>query len=368
MGERRPDGGRAHRRLPATTRERFWSYYRPRFGMLADKQPNPRAPRARRARGAGHARGRDHAEHRHAAPQGRLAAAWSRCTARSRPARAGTARPATRSSEVEPAVRRRGRRALRHAAAPVKPDVVLFGEMLPEQAMEEAHALCARRRPAAVRRHLARGLSGRRAARGDAPRAAASIAIVTKGPTPYDARGGGAARRRRGRRARGAAARAVRRGDAHRAERVVGASPQAVFAFLADLENHWLLADRFVEVLTLERPPDGGPARGGTVRMRGPLGLGRTARTRVVEAAPARRCPARRRSAAHRGARALDARARRAGNAGAAGGDGRACSGALEALLLAAGGRRWLERRFGVDPARRSRSACPRGAAQDSSA
>ena len=37
--------------------------------------------------------------------------------------------------------RRRG--ALRDAAGPVKPDVVLFGEMLPEQAMEDAHALCA---------------------------------------------------------------------------------------------------------------------------------------------------------------------------------------------------------------------------------
>ena len=61
------------------------------------------------------------------------------------------------------------------------------------------------------------------------------------------------------------------------AERVVAAPPRAVFSFLADLENHWLLTDRFVEVLTLERPADGGPAHGGTVRMRGPFGLGRTA-------------------------------------------------------------------------------------------
>ena len=42
------------------------------------------------------------------------------------------------------------------------------------------------------------------------------------------------------------------------AERVVAASPPVVFAFLADLENHWLLTDRFVEVLTLERPPGAG--------------------------------------------------------------------------------------------------------------
>lgn len=119
-----------------------------------------------------------------------------------------------------------------------------------------------------------------------------------------------------------------------------------VFAFLADLENHWLLADRFVEVLTLERPLGGGPARGGTVRMRGPLGLGRTARTRVVEAAPASaiagtasvggRTEARVRwtlTPAPRGTRVrLEATIERLGRA--------------EAVLLAAGGRRWLERRF----------------------
>lgn len=60
----------------------------------------------------------------------------------------------------------------------------------------------------------------------------------------------------------------------------------AVFGFLADLENHWLLTDRFVEVLTLDRSPDGGPAHGGRVRIRGPLGLARTAETRVAEADP----------------------------------------------------------------------------------
>ena len=44
----------------------------------------------------------------------------------------------------------------------VKPDVVLFGELLPEAAMAEAQALCAGGRPAALRRLLARGLPGRR--------------------------------------------------------------------------------------------------------------------------------------------------------------------------------------------------------------
>lgn len=72
------------------------------------------------------------------------------------------------------------------------------------------------------------------------------------------------------------------------AERVVAAPLPAVFDFLADLENHWLLTDRFVEVLTLERPAGGGPAHGGRVRIRGPLGIVRTAETRVAEAHPPR--------------------------------------------------------------------------------
>jgi hypothetical protein len=32
---------------------------------------------------------------------------------------------------------------------------------------------------------------------------------------------------------------------------LVPAPPEDVFAFLSDLRNHWRLADRFVEVLTL---------------------------------------------------------------------------------------------------------------------
>ncbi len=68
-----------------------------------------------------------------------------------------------------------------------------------------------------------------------------------------------------------------------RAKQLVGASEGEVFDFLADLENHWLLADRFIEVLSLERGADG-RALGGRVRMRGPLGVRRTAATRVLAA------------------------------------------------------------------------------------
>jgi hypothetical protein len=130
------------------------------------------------------------------------------------------------------------------------------------------------------------------------------------------------------------------------AERVVAASPPVVFAFLADLESHWLLTDRFVEVLTLERPPGGGPAHGGTVRIRGPLWLGRTARTGVVERDPPRSIAGS--AVVGTGTEALvrwtldpvgertlvrlEATIERVAG--------------LERLLLAAGGRGWLERRF----------------------
>lgn len=59
----------------------------------------------------------------------------------------------------------------------------------------------------------------------------------------------------------------------------MAATPEAVFGFLASLENHWTLAGRWVEVVSIE---DGT----GRVRIHGPLGLRRTARTTVVDASP----------------------------------------------------------------------------------
>ena len=123
-------------------------------------------------------------------------------------------------------------------------------------------------------------------------------------------------------------------------------SPRALFEFLSDLERHWLLADRFVEVLTLERVPGTGRAVGGTVRVRGPLGLARTARTRVVEAVPHVRMSGTAEVGRRTRARVtwtlteqgrltlvqLDAVVERAGRA--------------DAVMLALGGRRWMRRRF----------------------
>jgi hypothetical protein len=63
------------------------------------------------------------------------------------------------------------------------------------------------------------------------------------------------------------------------ASRVVAASPEAVFAFLSDLGNHWKLTGRWVEAVALEDS-------NGSVRIHGPLGLRRTARTTVIDATP----------------------------------------------------------------------------------
>ena len=63
------------------------------------------------------------------------------------------------------------------------------------------------------------------------------------------------------------------------ASRVVRASAEAVFAFLSDLENHWKLTGRWVEAVALADS-------NGSVRIHGPFGLRRTARTTVVDATP----------------------------------------------------------------------------------
>ena len=61
------------------------------------------------------------------------------------------------------------------------------------------------------------------------------------------------------------------------AEALVPAAPEDVFEFLVPLGNHWRIADPFIEVLELD---EGG--RGGRVRLHGPLGVRRTARTSVT--------------------------------------------------------------------------------------
>jgi hypothetical protein len=53
--------------------------------------------------------------------------------------------------------------------------------------------------------------------------------------------------------------------------------PDVVFTFLSDLRNHWRLEPHFLELEEMH-------SNGGVVRVKGPLGLSRVARTEVVAA------------------------------------------------------------------------------------
>jgi hypothetical protein len=140
------------------------------------------------------------------------------------------------------------------------------------------------------------------------------------------------------------------------ADGFVPAGREAVFAFLADLANHWDLADRWVEVVSLTPAHDGG-----RVTVRGPLGLRRTVDTRVHDVDPPARLAGTARLGRTRAVVRWDLRPEPRGtrvhlvaNVVAAG--------RLDRLLLAAGGRAWLRRRFTVTLSRLAQAVAERQA------
>jgi NAD-dependent deacetylase len=164
---------------------RFWTYYRPRFGMLSDKQPN----------GA-------HAALAELESRGLLEAVITQNIDRLH-RKAGSRRVTEVHGTIETSscldcgatygldlveglFDDEGVARCQDCGGPVKPDVVLFGELLPERAMNEAVTLATRAElllcvgsslevyPVAGLPGMTRGAGGR-------------IAIVTKGSTPYDA-------------------------------------------------------------------------------------------------------------------------------------------------------------------------------------
>jgi NAD-dependent deacetylase len=163
--------------------ERFWSYYRPRFGMLADKEPNG----AHHALAELEARGMLEAVvtqnidtlHRKAGSRKVVEVHGTIETGSCWDCKAGYP-----VEELAGMFDQRGVARCTCGGA-VKPDVVLFGEMLPEQAMENAHALCA-----GADLLLCVGTSLEVYPVAGLPevtrRAGGSIAILTIGPTPYD--------------------------------------------------------------------------------------------------------------------------------------------------------------------------------------
>ena len=163
---------------------RFWSFYRPRFEALADKRPN----RAHQALVELEARGvlsavitqnvdrlhRKAGSKRVVEVHGSIAS--SSCTA------CGASYPLERVAEL---FDDQGIAACADCAGKVKPDVVLFGELLPEAAIAEAQDLCASCDlllcvGSSLEVHPVAGLPALTLDSGG------RIAIVTRGPTPYD--------------------------------------------------------------------------------------------------------------------------------------------------------------------------------------
>ena len=126
---------------------------------------------------------------------------------------------------------------------------------------------------------------------------------------------------------------------------LVPAPPEEVFAFLDDLGNHWIVADRFVEVVDLHRP-DGRRAAGGAVRLRGPLGVRRTVLTRVVAVKPPRLLIGTAEVGERTRARVSWALAGHLGSTRVRLAAAVERASRLDRALLALGGRWWLQRRF----------------------
>ena len=164
--------------------ERFWSYYRPRFETLGDKEPN----RAHEALAELERRGliegviTQNIDRLHRAAGSETVIEVHGSIETSSCTECGAA---FGLEEMDALFDGRGVALCSDCGGAVKPDVVLFGEMLPERAMLEAQSLAAAAdlilcagsslavHPVAGLPQLTLGRGGR-------------LAIVTKGETPYD--------------------------------------------------------------------------------------------------------------------------------------------------------------------------------------
>ncbi|HET8814647.1 MAG TPA: NAD-dependent deacylase [Solirubrobacterales bacterium] len=164
--------------------ERFWSYYRPRFHALGDKEPNRAhevlAELERRGMIEGVITQNIDRLHRAAGSRNVIevhgSIETSSCTA---------CATAFGLEEVDSIFDERGIAICSGCGGAVKPDVVLFGELLPEEAMARAIELaegvdlmlCV---GSSLAVHPVAGLPDLTLAHGG------RLAIVTKGETPYD--------------------------------------------------------------------------------------------------------------------------------------------------------------------------------------
>jgi NAD-dependent deacetylase len=163
---------------------RFWQFYRPRFATLSDKQPNAahRALAELETREMLDAVITQNVDRLHAkAGTERLvevhgSIATSSCT---------TCHASYPLESVGELFDEDGIATCACCMGKVKPDVVLFGEFLPEAPMSEAQELCAGADlllcvGSSLEVHPVAGLPDLTLSSGG------SVAIVTKGPTPYD--------------------------------------------------------------------------------------------------------------------------------------------------------------------------------------
>jgi NAD-dependent deacetylase len=164
--------------------ERFWSYYRPRFHSLGDKRPNAAhealAELERRGLLEGVITQNIDRLHRAAGSENVVEVHGSIETSTCMGCSASYG-----VDEVEALFDARGVAVCPACGGPVKPDVVLFGELLPESAMARAQQLAERADlmlcvGSSLAVHPAAGLPRLTLERGG------RLAIVTKGPTPYD--------------------------------------------------------------------------------------------------------------------------------------------------------------------------------------
>ncbi len=163
---------------------RFWSYYRPRFHSLADKRPNTAheavAELERRGLLAGTITQNIDRLHRAAGSENVVEVHGSIETSTCRECGASYG-----LDEVDALFDADGVARCASCDGAVKPDVVLFGEMLSEAAMARAHALAAEADlmlciGSSLVVHPVAGLPEVTLAAGG------RLAIVTKGATPYD--------------------------------------------------------------------------------------------------------------------------------------------------------------------------------------
>jgi NAD-dependent deacetylase len=163
---------------------RFWSFYRPRFQMLGDIEPNPAhgALAELERRGLLEAVITQNIDMLHVkAGSERVIEVHGSIRTSSCPQCGGRFAIA----EVEALFDAGDVPECPSCVAAIKPDVVLFGELLPAEAMAEAEALASRAElmlcvGSSLEVYPVAGLPSITLGRGG------KLAIVTKGPTPYD--------------------------------------------------------------------------------------------------------------------------------------------------------------------------------------